>query len=205
MTAIEESDPAIVELMRNTAGFFPNSYRVMARNPELTRAMRELALVVVYSGKVDIALKWLVGHVASRAAGCRYCSAHTANGVAKRSKPTQPRSTQSGISSAVRSSMARSALLCPSPLPLGQHQMCRRQHISKRCGSTSATMRYWKLSPSSRSTVSGTDGTTHWSLPLKINPSHLASSIYRGRAGIPENTANRGKRSPLGRNAEREI
>jgi uncharacterized peroxidase-related enzyme len=86
MTTIEESDPAIVELMRNTAGFFPNSYRIMARNPELTRAMRELALVVVYSGKVDIALKWLVGHVASRAAGCRYCSAHTANGVAKRSK-----------------------------------------------------------------------------------------------------------------------
>jgi uncharacterized peroxidase-related enzyme len=86
IATIEVSDPAIVELMRSTAGFFPNSYRIMARNPELTRAMRELALVVVYSGKVDIALKWLVGHVASRAAGCRYCAAHTANGVAKRSE-----------------------------------------------------------------------------------------------------------------------
>jgi uncharacterized peroxidase-related enzyme len=86
MTTIEESYPAMVELMRSAAGYFPNSYRIMARNPELTQAMRELARVVVHSGKVDITLKWLVGHVASRAAGCRYCSVHTANGVAKRSK-----------------------------------------------------------------------------------------------------------------------
>jgi uncharacterized peroxidase-related enzyme len=60
--------------------FYPNSLRIMARDPELAAAMANLAWVVAFRpGKVDRGLKWLVGHVASRAAGCRYCTAHAAN------------------------------------------------------------------------------------------------------------------------------
>jgi alkylhydroperoxidase family enzyme len=59
-------------------GKYPNSIRIMGRDPELTEAWSNLARVVAFRpGKVDRALKWLVGHVASRAAGCRYCTAHS--------------------------------------------------------------------------------------------------------------------------------
>jgi uncharacterized peroxidase-related enzyme len=51
----------------------------MARRPELLAAFQQLAAAALGPGRVDPGLKILVGHVASRAAGCRYCIAHTAH------------------------------------------------------------------------------------------------------------------------------
>lgn len=59
--------------------FFPNALRIMARDPELTDAVLRLAAVVRHRpGRVDRGFKLLLGHVASNAAGCRYCTAHAA-------------------------------------------------------------------------------------------------------------------------------
>ncbi|MDX9716375.1 MAG: carboxymuconolactone decarboxylase family protein [Thauera sp.] len=62
-----------------TLGFVPNSLRTMAHRPALTRGLIALSRGVYHpSGKVDLGLKRLIGHVASMAAGCMYCRAHTA-------------------------------------------------------------------------------------------------------------------------------
>jgi AhpD family alkylhydroperoxidase len=58
-------------------GFLPNSSLIMARHPELLNAFQQLAVAALSPGKIDRTLKLLVGHMASRAAGCGYCIAHT--------------------------------------------------------------------------------------------------------------------------------
>jgi uncharacterized peroxidase-related enzyme len=61
-----------------TLGFAPNSVLTMMRRPALARAFTELNRAVMDNhGRVTSELKRLVGHVASRVAGCRYCEAHT--------------------------------------------------------------------------------------------------------------------------------
>src|SRR5262249_38092551 len=64
--------------------FIPNSLLIMQRDPKLAKGFAQLtAAIWDPSGKVDRKLKRLIAHVASRAAGCRYCMAHTAEGAAK--------------------------------------------------------------------------------------------------------------------------
>lgn len=58
-------------------GGVPNSVKIMARRPEITKAWSALSGKIMGPGTVDRALKTMVGHVASRAAGCNYCMAHT--------------------------------------------------------------------------------------------------------------------------------
>jgi len=62
-------------------GFIPNSVLIMQRKPQLVRALASL-LGVLWdpASEVDGGFKRLVAHVASRAAGCSYCMAHTAGG-----------------------------------------------------------------------------------------------------------------------------
>ncbi len=59
-------------------GFVPESSRTMARVPGLLEAFAGLGLVVIGNGLISQQLAQLVAHVASAAAGCRYCQAHTA-------------------------------------------------------------------------------------------------------------------------------
>ena len=54
----------------------------MARGPELLLAMAPVVDIIYGPGRVDTGLKRLVALVASTAAGCRYCEAHTAHGSA---------------------------------------------------------------------------------------------------------------------------
>jgi uncharacterized peroxidase-related enzyme len=62
-----------------TLGFVPNSLLTMARRPGLARGLIALSRGVYDpTGEVDLGLKRLIGHVASMAAGCMYCRAHTA-------------------------------------------------------------------------------------------------------------------------------
>jgi uncharacterized peroxidase-related enzyme len=63
-------------------GFVPNSLFTMGHRPEILEAFMLLAGVVNGPGTVDPGLKQLVAYVASNAAGCRYCQAHTSTHAA---------------------------------------------------------------------------------------------------------------------------
>lgn len=74
----------ILERTRQRMGFSPNSQLIMQRVPALLRGFSQLtAAIWDPAGKVDNKLKRLVSHVTSRAAGCQYCVAHTADGAAR--------------------------------------------------------------------------------------------------------------------------
>lgn len=65
-----------------TLGFTPNSVLTMQRKPRLVQAFAQLnAAVMDPAGEVDLGFRRLVGHVASHAAGCLYCEAHTLLGA----------------------------------------------------------------------------------------------------------------------------
>jgi len=75
---LEEFEP-FFQALEQGMGFVPNSVRTMAHRPELLRAFGAFAGGVLGEGAIDPELKQLVAFVASRAAGCRYCQAHTAH------------------------------------------------------------------------------------------------------------------------------
>jgi uncharacterized peroxidase-related enzyme len=71
------------EAVGRNLGFVPNSLLIMQRSPKVVRAFAQMAAAVWDpEGKVDRGFKRLVAHVASRAAGCQYCMAHTIEGAA---------------------------------------------------------------------------------------------------------------------------
>lgn len=67
---------------RRALADLPNSVRTFAHAPQLLGPLLDLWRAVMHEGEVAQGLKWLVGHVASRAHGCLYCAAHTAKGAA---------------------------------------------------------------------------------------------------------------------------
>lgn len=77
----KDADPEIAELVAfydETLGYCPNSVLTMMRRPAIAHAFIALNKAVMASeGRVTSALKRLVAYVASNAAGCRYCQAHT--------------------------------------------------------------------------------------------------------------------------------
>jgi uncharacterized peroxidase-related enzyme len=71
------------ERSRKRLGFIPNSQLIMQRKPKIVKAWSQLTTAVYDpDGKVDFGLKRLIAHIASRAAGCMYCMAHTIGGAA---------------------------------------------------------------------------------------------------------------------------
>lgn len=66
------------------SGFVPNSLLTMAHRPRLLAAFLPLAFEVL-AGETSLptGLRNLVANVASRAAGCQYCIAHTADASAQ--------------------------------------------------------------------------------------------------------------------------
>ena len=78
-----EDVPELEEFFRPSEtrmGFVPNSLRTMAHSPDILKAFSGLSRAVMKdAGNVPLSLKNMVGHVASLAAGCVYCQAHTAN------------------------------------------------------------------------------------------------------------------------------
>src|SRR3989442_15159819 len=70
------------EFSKKSLGFVPNSMLIMQRKPKLVKAFSQLSQAIWDpNGEVARGFKRLVGHVASRAAGCVYCMAHTAEGA----------------------------------------------------------------------------------------------------------------------------
>ena len=65
-------------------GFVPSSLLTMAHRPELMKAFLQLATTVHSSPGLDPILVQMVAHVASTAAGCVYCQAHTAATATRR-------------------------------------------------------------------------------------------------------------------------
>jgi uncharacterized peroxidase-related enzyme len=64
-------------------GFVPNGLRIMARRPEIVMGFLQLRRAVVdpATSEVPVEFKELIGHIASKTAGCRYCQAHTIFGA----------------------------------------------------------------------------------------------------------------------------
>lgn len=61
-------------------GFVPNSMRILGHKPEVLKAFGSLAFAVMGPGSgISPELRNLVAQMASKAAGCRYCQAHTAH------------------------------------------------------------------------------------------------------------------------------
>jgi uncharacterized peroxidase-related enzyme len=70
------------EAIAKNLGFVPNSVLIMQRMPKLVKAFAQMSAAIWDpQGLVDRGLKRLIAHVASRAAGCRYCMAHTIGGA----------------------------------------------------------------------------------------------------------------------------
>ena len=76
------ADAEVAELAKffnTTLGFAPNSVLTMQRRPEIARAFVTLnKAVMANQGRLTSEQKRLVALIASHAAGCRYCQAHTA-------------------------------------------------------------------------------------------------------------------------------
>ncbi|HMA73587.1 MAG TPA: carboxymuconolactone decarboxylase family protein [Xanthobacteraceae bacterium] len=76
----ELSEP--FEAARKSLGFIPNSLLIMQRKPKMVKAWAQMSAAVWDpESKVDRGFKRLIAHVASRAAGCQYCMAHTIEGA----------------------------------------------------------------------------------------------------------------------------
>jgi uncharacterized peroxidase-related enzyme len=70
------------EAYKKSLGFVPNSILIMQRSPAMVKAFAQLgAAVWDPKGKVDRGFKRLIAYMASQAAGCRYCMAHTVGGA----------------------------------------------------------------------------------------------------------------------------
>jgi alkylhydroperoxidase family enzyme len=68
---------------KKTKGYPPNSWLSMVRKPAVFRAYRDLhTAVMMADGEVPQALKFMVAHVVSMAAGDPYCAAHNAENAA---------------------------------------------------------------------------------------------------------------------------
>src|SRR5438128_9915248 len=78
-------DPALekqFEASKKSLGFVPNSLLIMQRKPKMVAAWAQMSAAVWDpESKVERGFKRLIAHVASRAAGCQYCMAHTAGGA----------------------------------------------------------------------------------------------------------------------------
>ena len=76
-----ETTPELEEdfaLFEGILGFVPNSLLTMQRKPDMVKGFGALTRAVMDpDGEVDPGFLRLVAHFASRAAGCRYCEAHS--------------------------------------------------------------------------------------------------------------------------------
>lgn len=82
-----ETTPALkdqFDAAKKRMGFVPNSLLIMQRKPKLVQAYTAMSAAIWDpESEVPLGLKRLISHVSSRAAGCQYCMAHTAEGAHK--------------------------------------------------------------------------------------------------------------------------
>ncbi len=70
----------VFSLFNCVGSIIPNAMLIMQRRPKILRAYVQMmrAISDPETSEVDAGFKRLIAHVASRAAGCRYCMSHTA-------------------------------------------------------------------------------------------------------------------------------
>lgn len=77
----KEHTPELAEdfaIFEKILGFVPNSLLTLQRRPRIVKGFGELTKAVMDpEGSVDPGLKRLLAHMASHAAGCQYCEAHS--------------------------------------------------------------------------------------------------------------------------------
>lgn len=72
------------QAVEQRTGFIPNSQLVMAHKPGLLKAFAALRQAIYdREARIPRQLMYMVGHMASLTAGCRYCMAHTASNAAR--------------------------------------------------------------------------------------------------------------------------
>jgi len=119
-------------------GFVPNSLFTMGHRPEILQAFMMLAGVINGPGTIDPGLKQLVAYVASTAAGCRYCQAHTTTHAAHAGVDVEKIEhafefeTHPGFSDRERAALrlARDAALLPN-LVTAEHFEALRRHFDE--------------------------------------------------------------------------
>lgn len=74
---LDQFEPFFEIAEQMMGGFVPGSLFTMGHRPEILQAFMMLAGTINGPGTVDPGLKQMVAYVASSAAGCRYCQAHT--------------------------------------------------------------------------------------------------------------------------------
>ena len=63
-------------------GFEANSLKIMAHRPEILRGFLALSAPILGTdAKLEPGLRQMIAYIASAAAGCNYCQAHTAHGA----------------------------------------------------------------------------------------------------------------------------
>lgn len=78
---IPEDAKPLFEFAKNMMGFTPNDAYDMARNPAILKGVAAMCGAIYAPGEISQGLKRLIGHIASTAAGCKYCQIHTAHGA----------------------------------------------------------------------------------------------------------------------------
>ena len=119
-------------------GFVPSSLFTMGHRPEILQAFMILAGTINGPGTVDPGLKQLVAYVASNAAGCRYCQAHTsthaghAGVAADKIEHAFEFETHAGFTDAERAALrlARDSALQPN-LVTAEHFAELRRHFDE--------------------------------------------------------------------------
>lgn len=77
---LAEFEP-VFAMIEGVMGFVPNSLLTLGRSPEILRGFGALSGAVLGASRIEPGLRQLVAFVASTAAGCRYCQAHTSHGA----------------------------------------------------------------------------------------------------------------------------
>lgn len=75
----------LLPLAAAAMGFEANSLKVMARHPAMLQGFMGLSAALLGpNARLDPVLRQMIAHIASAAAGCAYCQAHTAHGAEHR-------------------------------------------------------------------------------------------------------------------------
>jgi uncharacterized peroxidase-related enzyme len=85
---LAEFEP-VFAMIEGLMGFVPNSLLTLGRSPEILRGFGALSGAVLGSSRIAPDLRQLVAFVASSAAGCSYCQAHTSHGAEKVGVPAE--------------------------------------------------------------------------------------------------------------------
>ncbi len=66
-----------LEIVRNSNGYIPNSYKLLAHRPPILMALMSLSKAVIRDeGALDLVFRFLIAYISSYTAGCQFCQAH---------------------------------------------------------------------------------------------------------------------------------